>query len=146
MNILNESKRSYNMSQIKSKDTKPEIILRKYLHGQGIRFRLHGKYKKEILPGKPDVVLAKYKSVINVNGCFWHGHKGCKYYRLPKTNVDFWKWKISRNKANDILNTHKLNEIGWNVITIWECDLKDKREETLKNLLLLLSEIKPKTN
>ncbi|KXX68893.1 very short patch repair endonuclease [Flammeovirga sp. SJP92] len=142
MDTLNESQRSYNMSQIKSKDTKPEMILRKFLHAEGIRFRLHGKSKGEKLPGTPDIILPKYKTVINVNGCFWHGHQDCKYFRLPKSRVDYWEWKISRNRANDILNKHKLIEMGWNVITIWECEIKEKREETFDNILSVLYSIR----
>lgn len=120
------------MAAIKGKDTKPEMIVRKYLHSLGYRYGLHNKN----LPGCPDLVLRKYKTVIFIHGCFWHGHDGCKYYRLPKSNVEFWKEKITRNRQRDRESVRSLIKKGWNVITIWECDLKnkDKREETLNNL------------
>ncbi len=120
------------MSQIKGKDTKPEMIVRKYLFSQGLRFRLH---KKE-LPGKPDICLPKYKTVIFIHGCFWHGHVGCKYYVIPKTRTDWWLNKINRNIENDIKATSELRKMRWNVIEIWECQLKKANlEETLENLL-----------
>ena len=131
--------RSYNMSQIRSKDTKPEIVIRKFLFGNGFRFRLHDKN----LPGKPDIVLKKLKTVIFVDGCFWHGHKNCKYYVVPKTRTEWWLAKINRNIANDEKNKGELIKLKWNVITIWECDLKpDKRELSLKNLLKKLQKLK----
>lgn len=124
--------RSYNMSQIKGRNTKPEEIVRKYLFAQGFRYRKN--YNK--LPGKPDIVLPKYHTCIFVNGCFWHGHEGCKYFVWPKSNVDFWKEKISGNIRRDIDNNQKLSQQGWNVITVWECELKpDKREKTLNKLV-----------
>ncbi len=89
--------RSYNMSQIKGKNTKPELLVRQYLHAQGLRYRLHDK----TLPGKPDLVLPKYKTVVFVHGCFWHQHKGCRYFVVPKTRTEFWLNKIGRNVAND---------------------------------------------
>ncbi len=113
--------RSYNMSQIKGKNTKPEVLVRKFLFAQGFRFRLHDKK----LPGKPDIVLPKYKTVIFVNGCFWHGHQECKYFVLPKTNTEFWNAKITGNVKKDILNQVKLVEMGWRVIVVWECELRD---------------------
>src|SRR5215203_2449784 len=97
--VHDKKTRSYNMSQIKGKNTKPEILVRKYLHAQGFRFRLHVKN----LPGKPDIVLPKYKTVIFVHGCFWHGHKNCKFSKLPTTRTDFWKMKIKRNSELDKL-------------------------------------------
>ena len=119
------------MSRIRGKDTKPEIIVRKFLHSKGLRFRLHSKE----LPGKPDVVLRKYYTVIFINGCFWHGHKGCRYFILPKTRSEWWLNKIERNRENDKSTISKLRKSGWDIISIWECQLKkDKRETTLLNL------------
>ena len=123
--------RSYNMSQIKGKNTKPEMLVRKYLHAQGFRYRLHSKS----LSGKPDIVLPKYKTLIFVHGCFWHGHKGCKYFVLPKTNTDFWLHKINGNITNDSKVIKALKKDGWKVLVIWECDLKKKMETTLANLV-----------
>ena len=120
------------MAAIKGKDTKPEMLVRRYLHSLGYRYGLHNKK----LPGSPDLVLRKFKTVIFIHGCFWHGHEGCKYYRLPKTNETFWQEKITRNRQRDQESVRLLREKGWNVITIWECDLRnrDKREETLSSL------------
>lgn len=124
--------RSYNMSQIKGKDTKPEIIVRKYLHAEGFRFRLHTKY----LSGKPDIVLKKFNTVIFIHGCFWHGHEGCKYFVVPKTRTQWWLDKITRNKTKDNENVRILQENGWRIITIWECELKkDIRQKTLDALI-----------
>lgn len=125
--------RSYNMSQIRGKDTKPEMLVRKFLYANGFRYRLHVKS----LPGKPDIVLKKYNTVIFVNGCFWHGHNDCKYFSVPKTRTKFWIEKINRNKENDRESVKKLKEDQWNVLTLWECELrKDKRDKTLKDLVL----------
>lgn len=127
--------RSYNMSQIKDKDTKPEMLVRRFLHSNGFRFKLHDKN----LPGKPDIVLPKYNTVIEVQGCFWHAHKNCKYFKLPETNIDFWKNKINNNINRDKAKKEKILELGWNLIVIWECELKkDKIESTLKNLFVTL--------
>ena len=112
--------RSFNMSQIRSKNTKPELIVRKYLFAQGFRFRLHVKD----LPGKPDIVLPKCRTVIFVHGCFWHGHKGCRYFVVPKTKTEWWIKKISRNKELDVQSIRKLKANKWNVITVFECGLK----------------------
>ena len=123
--------RSYNMSRIKGKDTKPEEIVRKYLFSRGFRYRKN----VSALPGKPDIVLPKYRICIFVNGCFWHKHEGCKYFVWPKNNAEFWKTKIESNIARDLVNQNKLRAQGWMVITVWECELrKDKREETLETL------------
>ena len=108
------------MAAIKGKDTKPEMLVRRYLHSRGLRFRLHRKD----LPGRPDIVLPRYCTAIFINGCFWHGHWGCRYYRLPKTNVAFWEEKIERNRARDRRNYNLLGEQGWRVLVIWECDLR----------------------
>ena len=123
--------RSYNMSQIKSKNTKPEILIRKFLFAKGLRFRLHVKN----LPGKPDIVLKKYNTVIFVDGCFWHGHDKCKYFIIPKTRTDWWLEKINKTIQNDKKNKILLEEMGWNVITIFECELKSvKISNSLENL------------
>lgn len=120
------------MAAIKGKGTKPEMIVRKYLFSRGLRFRVNNRK----LPGSPDIVLKKYKTVVFVDGCFWHGHDGCKYFRLPKSNVDFWRHKIAMNIARDYDNNVDLKLAGWRVIRIWECEIrtKVKREETLQHL------------
>jgi DNA mismatch endonuclease (patch repair protein) len=129
--VHDRATRSYNMSRIRATDTKPEMLVRRYLHGCGFRFRLHDK----TLPGKPDIVLPKYKTVIFIHGCFWHGHKNCRYYVVPKTRTDFWLDKIGRNKTNDTKAIRALRKNGWKVIVIWECSLKPgKAERTLKAL------------
>ena len=115
--------RSYNMSQIRSKDTKPEMIVRKFLFKSGFRYRLHIKD----LPGKPDIVLHKFNTVIFVNGCFWHGHF-CKKSHIPSSNTDFWKVKIEGNIEKDRIAILKLKEKGWSVIVIWECILTGKKQ------------------
>jgi DNA mismatch endonuclease (patch repair protein) len=121
--VHTKAQRSYNMSRIKGKNTKPEILVRKYLHAQGYRFRLHVKD----LPGKPDIVLPKYKTVIFVHGCFWHGHKGCKYFIVPKTRTKWWLDKIEGNKVRDKKAFKELRKAGWKIIEIWECKLKDSK-------------------
>lgn len=120
------------MSRIRNKNTKPEEIVRKYLFAHGFRYR-----KNDVrLPGKPDIVLPKYKTVIFVNGCFWHKHEGCRYFVWPKNNADFWKKKIESNVARDIKNYHLLETLGWRVLTVWECELKqNQKEETLERIL-----------
>ncbi len=120
------------MSRIKGKDTKPELLVRKYLHAHGFRYRLHDKR----LPGKPDIVLPKYKTVIFIHGCFWHGHEGCKYFVVPKTRTEWWVEKINRNKKLDEESKILLIKNGWKVISIFECELKlAKRIPTLTYLL-----------
>lgn len=118
--VHTREKRSYNMSRIRGKDTKPEEIVRKYLFSQGFRYRKNDSR----LPGKPDIVLPKYKTVIFVNGCFWHGHTGCKYFVWPQNNAEFWKKKITGNISRDAQIQSELQHSGWKVITIWECELK----------------------
>jgi len=110
------------MSGIKGKNTRPELIVRKILHRSGFRFRLHRKD----LPGKPDIILPKYRTVIFVNGCFWHGHENCHLFRMPKSRQEFWEKKICGNVARDTKNRLLLSELGWGVLTIWECSLKGK--------------------
>ena len=130
--VKTPEQRSRNMAAIKGKDTKPEIIVRKYLFSRGLRFRVQVKK----LPGNPDIVLPKYKTVIFVNGCLWHGHEGCKYFRLPKSNVEFWKEKIERNIERDRESMQALFDLGWKVIRVWECELRNKanREVTLNKI------------
>ena len=124
--VHDKETRSYNMSRIKGKDTKPEMLVRKFLHRQGFRYRLHAKN----LPGKPDIVLPKYKTVIFVHGCFWHGHEDCKYYVVPKTRTEWWLNKINGNVQNDKKAFEALKELGWKIIEIWECELKPTAIET----------------
>ena len=132
MDVHDKKTRSYNMSRIKGKNTKPEEIVRKYLFLQGFRYRKNDKR----LPGTPDIVLPKYKTVIFVNGCFWHGHKDCRYFAWPKNNADFWKTKIEANIARDERKKVELEKKGWRVLFVWECDIRNKetRAEKLNNL------------
>ena len=123
--------RSYNMSRIRGKNTKPEMLVRKYLFAHGFRYRLHSKN----LPGKPDIVLPKYKTVIFVHGCFCHGHKDCKYFVVPKTRTDWWLNKINGNKANDAKKEQALEQAGWKVLTVWECQLKPGKLEMTLNMI-----------
>lgn len=119
------------MSRIKSSNTKPEEIVRKYLFSKGFRYRKNDKR----YPGKPDIVLPKYRTIIFVNGCFWHGHKDCKYYVVPKTNTDFWLNKINHNIERDQKQINQLKMEGWNVIVVWECQLKqEKQNDTLMSI------------
>ena len=130
--------RSYNMSRIKGKDTKPELIVRKFLFSKGFRYRIHDKK----LPGKPDLVLPKYKTVIFIDGCFWHGHENCKYFVVPKTRTEWWSEKINRNIINDKQSAKLLKENGWNILNVWECELKkDKINETLNRLVTAITGI-----
>lgn len=123
--------RSYNMSRIRSGNTKPELLVRKFLHAQGFRYKLHDKK----LAGKPDIVLPKYKTVIFIHGCFWHGHKNCKYFTVPKTRTQWWLNKIHCNKVNDEKAVKLLRKEGWKIIILWECRLKSaKAEKTLSVL------------
>ncbi|WP_345270558.1 very short patch repair endonuclease [Nibrella viscosa] len=120
--VHTSEQRSYNMSRIRSKDTNPEIVVRKFLFSMGFRYRLHDSK----LPGKPDIILPKYKTAIFVHGCFWHNHEGCKRANLPKSNLDYWIPKIERNKKRDVENQAKLAALGWHIIVIYECQLKAK--------------------
>lgn len=131
MDVHDKTTRSYNMSKIKGKNTKPEEKVRKYLFSQGFRFRKNDKR----LPGTPDIVLPRYRMVIFVNGCFWHGHSGCKYFVWPKSNADFWKSKIEKNIIRDRIKEEELHALGWRVIVVWECELKSGRaDESLEQL------------
>ncbi|WP_304319695.1 very short patch repair endonuclease [Phocaeicola plebeius] len=130
--VMTPEQRSRCMAAIRGKDTKPEILVRKFLFSKGLRYRLNNRK----LPGSPDIVLKKYKTVIFVDGCFWHGHEGCKYFRLPKSNTPFWEAKITRNIERDKETTQALTALGWKVIRIWECELRNKsnREAALNKL------------
>ncbi len=135
---LTPEQRHKSMAAIRSRDTKPEMIVRKYLWNRGFRYRLNHPR----LPGKPDIVMRKYRTCIFINGCFWHGHEGCKYFVIPKSRTDFWQTKISRNQKRDIEVQKKLASMGWHSITIWECELKPKlREKTLESLAFTLNHI-----
>ena len=156
MDRLTKQQRSSNMAAIHGKDTKPEMVVRKWLWGHGFRYRLNHKR----LPGKPDIVMRKYRTCIFVNGCFWHGHnvsltpnpspkgEGSKEFdnseccKIPKTNREFWVAKIQRNQERDLKVQHELAAMGWHSITIWECELKPKvREKTLESLAFTLNKI-----
>jgi DNA mismatch endonuclease (patch repair protein) len=129
--VHSKEQRSYNMSRIRSTNTKPELLVRKFLFAHGYRYRLHDKR----LPGKPDIVMPKHHTIIFVHGCFWHGHAHCKYYVVPKTRTDWWLNKINRNIANDNKAVKALKKDGWKIITLWECDLKPALvDNTLKTL------------
>ena len=120
MDVHTKETRSYNMSQIKNKNTKPEELVRKDLFRRGLRYRKNVKK----LPGCPDIVLTRYRAVFFVNGCFWHVHEGCKYFKWPLNNKEFWETKLSGNKKRDIDNICELERLGWKVIVVWECELK----------------------
>lgn len=138
MDTLSAEQRHNNMAAIKGKGTKPEMIVRKFLWSRGFRYRVNNAR----LPGHPDIVLRKYRTCIFVNGCFWHGHKDCRYYVIPKTNTDFWIRKISRNIERDKQEQLQLARMGWHCITVWECELKrEKRDETLESLAYTLNHI-----
>lgn len=134
---LNPSQRSRCMSHVRGKNTKPEILVRKGLHARGFRFRLQDRK----LPGRPDIVLPKYGVAIMVNGCFWHGHKGCRYATRPKSNVAFWEAKIARNRHRDEVTEAHLEALGWHVITVWECELR-KGSQLEDKLDVLAEEIR----
>ena len=130
--VHDKETRSYNMSRIRSKNTKPELIVRKFLFSKGFRYRINVKN----LPGTPDIVLPKYKTVIFVHGCFWHGHEGCRYFVIPKSRTEWWQKKIQRNIDLDYENTNKLINFGWKVIGVWECQLKPKEKIKFLNELI----------
>ncbi|MFA7368261.1 MAG: very short patch repair endonuclease [Kiritimatiellales bacterium] len=139
MDHLTPEQRSWNMSRIKGKDTKPEVLVRSMLHRAGYRFRKN----VSTLPGKPDIVLPKYKTVIFVHGCFWHRHKGCKDATTPKSNKAFWKKKFERNTVNDKKHARELRKLGWKVVTVWSCQLK-KPDTVLERLETSLATINTK--
>lgn len=132
MDVHNKETRSYNMSRIKGRKTKPEEIVAKYLFSQGFRYRRNVKK----LPGTPDIVLKKHKTVIFVNGCFWHMHEGCKYFVWPNDNSEFWKNKLLANKERDEKEKKEIEELGWKVIVVWECQLKKAERERTLNWLI----------
>jgi len=138
VDVVDSVTRSRMMSGIKGKNTKPELQVRKYLHGRGLRFRLHVKE----LPGKPDLVFPQYKAVVFVHGCFWHQHVGCKYAAMPSSRVNFWTNKLSENVMRDSYQIAALEGLGWRVFVVWECELRD----SAKRLSLLYSEINNKIN
>lgn len=136
--IKTKESRSYNMSRIAGKDTKPEELVRKYLFSKGFRYRKNVRK----LPGTPDLVVPKYRTVIFVNGCFWHGHEGCKYFVWPKSNAEFWRKKIKTNISRDQRKEAQLRDMGWNVMIVWECELRPpKRQATLERLESQLRQI-----
>ena len=128
--------RSWNMSRIKGKDTKPEIAVRQYLFANGFRFRKNDKR----YPGKPDIVLPKYHTIIFVHGCFWHRHEGCKQDTTPKSRTDFWLEKFQKNVQNDAKHIQELKNMGWKVIVLWECELEKQFEETMRNVIAEIRE------
>ena len=135
--VLNPQQRHRCMSHIRSKATKPEMLVRKWLWAHGYRYRLNVKS----VPGKPDIVMRKYRTAIFVNGCFWHGHEGCKYFVMPKTNTDFWQNKIEYNRQRDQKNYDTLINAGWQVIVLWQCKLtKSELELTMQSVALALNQ------
>lgn len=132
MDKVSKEVRSRNMAAIKGKDTKPEIAVRKFLFAKGFRYKLHDKS----LPSKPDIVLPKYKTVVFIHGCFWHGHDDCRYFVVPKTRTEWWMAKINRNKQLDIENVTKLRKMGWKVIIIFECKLRPQHRNRTLDLLV----------
>ena len=131
--------RSYNMSRIRSRNTRPEELVLKYLFSRGLRYRKNDKR----YPGKPDAVFPKYRTALFINGCFWHSHEGCPCFVMPKSNLDYWKPKLERNHKRDISNINALAADGWIVITVWECELKKPvREERLERLFHQITEQK----
>ena len=130
VDTLTREKRSWNMSRIQGRDTKPELMLRSMLHRAGFRFRIH----ENKLPGTPDIVLPRYKTAIFVNGCFWHRHKGCKYAYNPKSRQNFWQDKFAKTVFRDQEKIKQLQENGWNVLTVWECELKNNLESVVSEL------------
>ena len=138
LDVPTSPQRHVNMAAIHGKDTKPEMVVRRYLWSHGFRYRLNHRG----LPGKPDIVLRKYRTCIFVNGCFWHGHEGCRFYTVPKSNTEFWTNKVKRNKERDLKVQRELSAMGWHSITVWECELKPaKRESTLESLAYTLNKI-----
>lgn len=132
---ISAERRSWNMSRIKCKNTQIELAVRKYLFARGYRYRLHVRN----LPGKPDIVLKRYNTVIFIHGCFWHRHAGCKDATVPKTRTEFWENKFQANVRNDKNNIELLEQLGWKVIVIWECQIKGRFEETMSELIANLS-------
>ena len=134
--ILTKERRSELMSRVRSKETKPERIVRRFLFSQGFRYRLHDKR----YPGTPDLVLPKYKTFVLIHGCFWHGHENCRAAGLPESNREFWESKLTRNKERDLAVLGELEQSGWQVITVWECEIKSVRKRVIR-LERLIGEI-----
>lgn len=138
MDKMTKEQRHRCMAAIRSNNTRPEMLVRRYLFSRGFRYRLNHKR----LPGHPDIVMRKYRTAIFVNGCFWHGHQDCPHFRLPKTNTAFWQAKIERNRQRDKLTQQSLANMGWHCITVWECQLRPaQREQTLASLVYTLNRI-----
>ncbi|CAA0229968.1 very short patch repair endonuclease [Acinetobacter baumannii] len=133
VDIVDSATRSRMMSNIKGRNTKPELLIRSFLHAQGFRFRIHRKD----LPGKPDIVLPKYKAIIFIHGCFWHGHQNCRLFKLPGSRTEFWEAKISKNQDNDLKTKELLLNSGWRICTIWECAVRRSKKDpvALMNVL-----------
>ena len=140
MDTLTKEKRSWNMSRIRAKDTSIEVKVRKYLFACGFRYRKNDKR----FPGKPDIVLPKYRTVIFIHGCFWHRHSGCKRATMPKTRIDYWEAKFQRNKANDAQHIKDIKDMGWRPIVIWECDVNNRFEKTMEQLIKEITECSEK--
>jgi DNA mismatch endonuclease (patch repair protein) len=130
MDIVDRKTRSRMMSNIRAKDTRPEMIARRYFWGQGLRYRLHAKD----LPGRPDIVFPRYRTVVEVRGCFWHGHHGCRYFQLPRTSRTFWRMKIFATAQRDRSNVRELRRLGWRVLVVWECQLRNGRPARLRTV------------
>ena len=138
VDIYPKEKRSYVMSRIRSQDTKPELMVRKFLFSKGFRFRVNVKK----LPGSPDIVLRKYRTVIFIHGCFWHGHENCKIAHIPKTRTEWWEKKINKNISRDTDTRAELKKMGWRTMVVWECQLSPKqRETTLQSIVDLLDKV-----
>ena len=138
MDKMTKEQRHRCMAAIRGRDTRPELVVRKFLFGRGFRYRLNHPW----LPGHPDLVLRKYRTVIFVNGCFWHGHEGCRWFKMPKTHTEFWQAKIMRNRERDVREMQQLSSMGWHCITVWECQLKPAvRQQTLESLAFTLNHI-----
>lgn len=133
--VYDPHKRSWIMSRIRSRNTGPEVLVRSLIHRMGYRFRLH--HRK--LPGHPDIVLARHRKVVFVNGCFWHGHENCRRSKLPSTNADFWSSKIARNKERDAEAMRMLSALGWRTLVIWQCETRD-RQKLLETLTAFFEE------
>lgn len=131
--VVDRETRSRMMSGIRGRNTKPELVVRKYLHAAGMRFRLHDRS----LPGAPDLVLPKYKTAVQVRGCFWHQHPGCKHAYMPKTNTAFWSEKLRGNMERDARNDAALKSLGWRVLVVWECSISKSLLDTLVMRILL---------
>lgn len=136
MDIFDQKTRSRLMGRIRSKNTKPEMMVRRFLHAKGLRYKLH----VATLPGKPDLAFPSRKIAVFVNGCFWHGHDGCPKAALPKTSIDFWKEKIMKNRIRDASNYEKISDLGWLAVVIWECELDKLRLEEIYQYIEAISE------